>query len=478
MRCDSLAVSLALGIALFGGTSAAHAQRAGARAPAYDLVVVGDVMLGRLVGKELAAHQANPWAKVAEAFPTAPLQIGNFEAAVAGDGLQCVRPGDLCLIVAPENLGLLRQAGFTHMSLANNHAADLGAGGKENARAQLREHRIEPLDADWHITFSDANGLRVALVAISLVPDALGHAARIPSITLSQKLALARALADKVVVIVHWGNELQPWASQQQRDAAHWLIAQGADMIFGHHPHVVQAAECVEGRPVWFSLGNHVFDQKYASTHIGAMAACRFSRDSDDTSCDGYLTSRTADSAAIDGLSSDAAGPSLQCSPEKRNGGRIGLSAATSVAPGTYDLFAGEIVAPSEPLATALPLRKIAQIALPGGDVALLMLLELVSPFDNLAGLRPHVYRQSHGRLVPLWRGSALAYPVEDLIVRKGTGGEDVVCVLHEPVSHLGRVRVSAADHVVLAYRWTGFGFNADPTPDLTRECEHALGQP
>ncbi len=467
---------MALVIALFDGTTA-RSQSLEAKAPAYDLVVVGDVMLGRLVGKELESRRTSPWAKVADGFPRAHMRIGNFEAAVAGDGLQCVRPGDLCLTVAPESLGLLSQAGFTHMSLANNHAADLGVGGKENSRAKLLAHRLEPLDADWYITFADADGLRVALVAISLVPDALGHAARIPSIALSQKLALARALADKVVVIVHWGNELQPWASQQQRDAAHWLIAQGADMIFGHHPHVVQAAECVEGRPVWFSLGNHVFDQKYASTHTGAMAACRFSRDSDDTTCDSYMTSRTGDSAAIDKLGTDAAHPPLKCSPEKINSGRIGLSATTRDAPGAYDLFSGKTVSPSELLATALPLRKIVRMRLPGGDAAILMLLELVSPIDKVMGLRPHVYRQSDGRLLPLWRGSALAYPIEDLIVRQDAAGEDVVCVLHEPVSHLGRVRVSAVDHIVLAYRWTGFGFNVDPAPDLTRECANAYGQ-
>lgn len=476
MRCDSLTVSLAIVFALFGG-AIARAQGVSKPAPAYDLVVVGDVMLGRLVGKELDVNRSNPWVKVADVFPTAQLQIGNFEAAVSGVGLQCVHPGDLCLTTAPENLGLLSRAGFTHLGLANNHAADLGVDGKENTRAKLLVHGLEPLDADRHITFADANGLRIALVAISLVPDALGHAVRIPSIALSQKLALARALSDKVVVIVHWGNELQPWASQQQRDAAHWLIAQGADMIFGHHPHVVQAAECVEGRPVWFSLGNHIFDQKYVSTHTGAMAACRFSRDSDDTTCDGYLTSRTQDSAVIDKLSSDPTHSPLTCSPPRKSDVRMNLTATAGDSPDTYDLFEGKTASPGTLLATPLPLRKLLRMGLPGGESALLMLLALVSPFDKTLGLRPHVYRQKDGRLEPLWRGSALAYPIEDLIVQKDKAGEDVVCVLHEPVSHLGRVRMSLADHLVLAYRWTGFGFNVDSAPDLTSECARAYGQ-
>ena len=432
-------------------------------------------MLGRMVGKELEARQTSPWAHVSDGFPKSHLQIGNFEAAVATPGLQCVHPGDLCLSVPSERLALLQQAGFTHMSLANNHTADLGASGKDSTRAALLQIGITPLDADWGLAFSDVDGLRVAMLALSLVPDVLGHATRIPSLALAQKLSLARALADKVVVIVHWGNELQPWASQQQRDAARWLVAQGADMILGHHPHVVQTPECVEGRPVWYSLGNHVFDQKYEPTHTGAMAACRFSRDSDDTTCDSYQTTRSINSAAIEQMILDKTRAALKCSPARKNGGRLGVNAVVGTARNTYDLYSATPASSAQALATALPLRKLERIDLPGGQEGLLMLLELESPFDRVVGLRPHVYRLDRHQLLPVWRGSALAYPVEDLTVTRDATGREVLCVLHEPVSHLGRVRVSSEEHLVLAYRWTGFGFNVDPEVMLARECATLL---
>lgn len=475
---DSLVRVCILGLALSCGVIArSQVVQVVSGTPAYDLTVVGDIMLGRLVGKELDARQASVWDKVGSAFPKAHLQIGNFEAAVAGEGLHCVRPGELCLTVAPKNLKALSQAGFTHMSLANNHAADLGEQGKEHSRTELQKQGIVPLDADWQIAFADAEGLRIAVVALSMVPDAMGRVAHIPSIAVAQKLALARALADKVVVVMHWGNELQPWASQQQRDAAHWLIGQGADMIFGHHPHVVQPAECIEGRPVWFSLGNHVFDQKYLPTHTGAMAACRFSRSSDDTSCDTYWTSRADDSAVIHSLTLDTANAPLTCTPTKRHEGRVDLNATPSGAEGTYDLFAATAGLSGKRVATALPLRKIMQMKLPSGQAALLMLLELESPFDKSVGLRPHVYAQANGQLQALWRGSALAYPIEDAGVVKDAAGHDAMCVLHEPVSHLGRVRIPGADHIVLAYRWTGFGFNVDPAPDLEQKCSTLYDQ-
>ena len=59
-----------------------------------------------------------------------------------------------------------------------------------------------------------------------------------------------------------------------QQQQARWLVEHGADLIVGHHPHVVQAPACVEGRPVFFSLGNHLFDQKYAETKDGLIADC------------------------------------------------------------------------------------------------------------------------------------------------------------------------------------------------------------
>jgi poly-gamma-glutamate synthesis protein (capsule biosynthesis protein) len=68
---------------------------------------------------------------------------------------------------------------------------------------------------------------------------------------------------------------LQDWPSESQQAAARWLIAHGADLIVGHHPHVTQAAACVAGRPVFYSLGNHLFDQKYPETKQGLIADCR-----------------------------------------------------------------------------------------------------------------------------------------------------------------------------------------------------------
>jgi poly-gamma-glutamate synthesis protein (capsule biosynthesis protein) len=65
-----------------------------------------------------------------------------------------------------------------------------------------------------------------------------------------------------------------PWPSQAQRQGAAWLVEHGADLVLGHHPHVIQPPECVHGKPVFFSLGNHVFDQANPNTKEGLIADC------------------------------------------------------------------------------------------------------------------------------------------------------------------------------------------------------------
>ena len=63
---------------------------------------------------------------------------------------------------------------------------------------------------------------------------------KIPSVEIKQKLRLARSLASIVIISIHWGSELLEWPNEKQREAAKWLTDNGADLIIGSHPHVVQ----------------------------------------------------------------------------------------------------------------------------------------------------------------------------------------------------------------------------------------------
>ena len=67
--------------------------------------------------------------------------------------------------------------------------------------------------------------------------------------------------SDFTVVTVHWGTEYVRTASDPQRHIAQAFVEAGADVVFGHHPHVVQGIETIKGKPVFYSLGNFIFDQ-------------------------------------------------------------------------------------------------------------------------------------------------------------------------------------------------------------------------
>jgi poly-gamma-glutamate synthesis protein (capsule biosynthesis protein) len=65
-------------------------------------------------------------------------------------------------------------------------------------------------------------------------------------------------------VYVHWGNEYELKHSEQQEALAHYVIDSGIDAVIGHHPHVVQDIEIYNGKPIFYSLGNFIFDQYFS----------------------------------------------------------------------------------------------------------------------------------------------------------------------------------------------------------------------
>ncbi|MFH1713281.1 MAG: CapA family protein, partial [Candidatus Jacksonbacteria bacterium] len=72
------------------------------------------------------------------------------------------------------------------------------------------------------------------------------------------------AETDLIIVNIHWGAEYEHQFNQTQQSIAHKLIDAGADIIIGHHPHVAQGMEIYQNKPIFYSLGNFVFDQYFS----------------------------------------------------------------------------------------------------------------------------------------------------------------------------------------------------------------------
>lgn len=237
------------------------------------LLFAGDILLSREVEVELQHRNVSPWRNFISLFRNADWVGGNFEGAI-GTRSACVARNDACFVTSESAVQLLKQAGFHGVTVENNHAGDLGRAGREHTRTSLQQVGLMAIDFDNSPQVVRLGETMVAFLSITTIPAADGRVQHVPSDEVADKLRLARQCANVVVVSIHWGMEFLRLPDSSQQTQARWLVERGADLIVGHHPHVIQPPECVEGRPVFFSLGNHVFDEVYPTTKEGLIADC------------------------------------------------------------------------------------------------------------------------------------------------------------------------------------------------------------
>ncbi len=434
------------------------------------LLFAGDLLLSRQVEVEIDRTGRFPWDLLTGTFEKADLVFANLEGAV-GSAASCPGAGP-CFSIPRSRVGLLARAPFHAVSVENNHAGDLGEAGRAATREALREEGVRPVSFEDGPSFFRVRGVSVALVALNLVPGPGGEAAGVPSPEVRRQLRLARNLAEVVVVSVHWGEELLDWPSGRQREAARWLVANGATIVVGHHPHVVQAAECVAGHPVFYSLGNHLFDQKYPETKEGLIADCRVGDGA--VSCTAIATRtekgsfRPVPFPGVPRAAAELAG----CSAPFHRPLLVGGTLLRPKAPTDGSSLVLEGLREGRVVFRSRPVRTLSAEAWPPGqegEPALLFTLERhPSPIDGEDGVRPYVYEVGPFGLVARWRGSALAWPLVDATVLPGD--PPLLCALHRRDAFLTLDPRAPADRPAL-YRWNGFGFSGAGRGEGIDEC-------
>ena len=223
------------------------------------LALTGDVMLGRSVA---LAHREGGWEQVLAALApyasSADLAFANLESPLTDAPL--LHEG-YDLRAPTQAVQSLQAAGFDLVSLANNHALDAGAIGLEDTLDTLQDAGIEAVGPGSEAQPVHLQGLTIVWLAM----DDAGS--RVDIRAAQANLAEWRSRADLLVISIHWGVEYQESPSPRQRQLAAELAAAGADLIVGHHAHVLQPVEWVlgegRGQPtlVVFGLGNAIFDQ-------------------------------------------------------------------------------------------------------------------------------------------------------------------------------------------------------------------------
>lgn len=252
-----------------------------------ELIAVGDVLLGRGV-----AEVAEPLADVAAWLRAADLVLGNLESVIVADGTAksapAGEPQPIILNAPVTAVSHLTAAGFDLLSLANNHSLDFGGDGLGETAVRLQQSGITPIGAGpdetaaYQPVFREVNGVRLAFLAFNGVPEPVSGEpvavtgepwvrAEWEQARAVTAVAAARPQADVVIVSLHGGFEYELQVDPWQETAAQALLAAGADVVLGHHPHVVQAVtvDRQSGQMVAYSLGNFVFDQAQEPTNQG-----------------------------------------------------------------------------------------------------------------------------------------------------------------------------------------------------------------
>jgi hypothetical protein len=191
------------------------------------------------------------------------LVSANLEGAVTegGEHYPPVYPYDFAF--PPERIEALKEQGITYLTIANNHLFDQGADGVASTRRFLTDLEIDhsgDLDSvvsEESVVLIGVGDKRVAMVGLSEVYRPLDRQA------VMDLLGEVDSRVDATVVNIHWGVEYEHIPRKHQRDMAIILARSGVDLIVGHHPHVSQGVEFVGKTPVFYSLGNFIFDQGF-----------------------------------------------------------------------------------------------------------------------------------------------------------------------------------------------------------------------
>ena len=212
---------------------------------------------------------------VRDLLESADVAIANFENP-APDTFRYHTSGTV-FSANPKLIAGLADAGIDWVGIANNHIRDAGGQGILQTIANLTRYGIRSSGAGKDLKSArtpailDVHGVKVAFLAYDTIAKSYGAtgaragSAQMSAAAVRTDVAAARkAGAGVVIVFPHWGTEYDPTPFGGQRKLAEAAIDAGADLVIGNHAHWAGAVEVYHGKPIWYALGNFVFDQTWS----------------------------------------------------------------------------------------------------------------------------------------------------------------------------------------------------------------------
>jgi len=245
------------------------------------VVLVGDVMLGRLVNEVLKFLPAvYPWGDTLPLFQQADVRLCNLECAISDRGTPwSATPKVFHFRSDARNVAALKAAHIDAVSLANNHILDFNVEGLLDTLAILKQAGIHTSGAGT--TFEAASqpaiwevrGRKIGFIAITDNEPVWAASRPHPGtwyvpICIQEKQALhlfqvvqqTKALVSYLIVSTHWGPNWGSLPLSEHLSFAHALIDHGADLIFGHSGHIVRGIELYRGKPILYCAGDFIDD--------------------------------------------------------------------------------------------------------------------------------------------------------------------------------------------------------------------------
>jgi poly-gamma-glutamate synthesis protein (capsule biosynthesis protein) len=248
------------------------------------LLALGDIFLR-------TKHDSDPFEELKELCQNNDIIFGNLETVLSNRGVQV--PKRVPLRANPDKIIYLKNAGFDIVNLANNHIRDYDETGLFDTISNLTQNDIKFVGAGANIKDSlkpvifERNELKIGFICFTSVGDIAKEessgCAPLNKELIIKCISELRKKVDILIVSLHWGIEYVFYPSPEQQKLARTLIDSGADMIIGHHPHVIQGLEKYRDKLIIYSLGNCNFgveqDKNYEGADIGIVVSIEFSND-------------------------------------------------------------------------------------------------------------------------------------------------------------------------------------------------------
>lgn len=231
--------------------------------PTVTFGLVGDLGLGRHITSTARSKNNFSWSfqKVSHLLQQNDYNLANLESPIIKD---CPKgeTGTFTFCGDIRFLPELQKNKFI-FNLANNHIFNYGQNGFSQTKEFLDEYQIGYFYShllDTEFFQKNINGVSFGFLGFDYITN--------PNLETNYLVDLVKkydSQVDWLIVSIHWGNEYLPSPEKWRVTLAHQLVDAGVDIIHGHHPHVLQSKEIYRSKPIYYSLGNFVFDQNWST---------------------------------------------------------------------------------------------------------------------------------------------------------------------------------------------------------------------